>query len=84
MRDLAERPTAFLEAKIHLQNGDLMKIPLSFEYLDSFRVLAAQGLRGKRLVHALLTRDWATPPAVVELFGETADGVAVSICIPYA
>ena len=74
---------AGLVAKVHLVNGDVMEIPLSFEYLDSLRRLEEQGLKGKSLIHALLTDDWATRPAIVELVGETADGASVSISIPY-
>ena len=84
IRPAAGRITPFLVARVHLANGDRMEIPLSFNYLESLHVLKARGLTGKKLVHALLTGDWATPPAEVELLGETADGVAVRISIPYA
>jgi hypothetical protein len=73
----------FLVAKVHFVNGDVMEIPLTFGYLERVALLKDQGFEGKELVHRLLSDDWATPPATVELVGETADGAVVGLVIPY-
>lgn len=45
--------------------------------------LRESGLKGRRLVDALLTDDWGPPPTGVSLKGELADGTLVDEYLPY-
>lgn len=45
--------------------------------------LRLQGMKGKRLIHALLTDDWGPPPMSVTIHGTLADGTEVDERLPY-
>lgn len=54
------------------------------DFVDRLRAFQAEGLAGKRLIHALLGDDWGPPPRVVEISWTAKNGQQLSETIPYS
>lgn len=74
---------ASLNAKVYLVDGGLMEIPLDDDFLVRLRRLQDAGLKGKALIHELITDDWGPPPLSVVVRGIGPDGSSVELAIPY-
>ena len=53
------------------------------EFLEKLKMLEAQGLAGKNLIHELLSDDWGAPPVIITISWAGADGRRVQRKIPY-
>jgi hypothetical protein len=67
-----------------LVDGGIQDFEFGPEFLDHLRALRAEGLTGKRLIHALITDDWGPPPRMVEISGTTTKGEYVNVTIHYS
>ena len=69
---------------VRLVDGSLMQFDAALDLLERLNALQAQGLRGKQLIHQLLSDDWGPPPLFVEIVGTSHDGKQVKVQIPYS
>ncbi len=72
-----------LQLQVSLVNGDGHEFPVGEDFLLRLKELEDSGLRGKSLIHALLSDDWGAPPLFVTITGHGPDGMPVDIRIPY-
>lgn len=75
--------TTVLRVTTRHVDGSMCEFDVGQELLDALRDLQAQGLEGKRLIHQLLTDDWAAPPVLVDITGIDDAGQVVEVRIPY-
>lgn len=73
-----------ISVSIRMVDGSLSEFAADEGFLNKLYALQAQGLRGKQLIHELLSDDWGPPPRVVEIHGTLLDGKQIDIRIPYS
>ena len=67
-----------------LVDGSIEPFEFDADFLTQLSELQAQGLTGKRLIHALITDDWGAPPLYVEISGTTSAGEQVNLKLHYS
>lgn len=73
-----------ISVSIRMVDGSLSEFAADEGFLNKLHALQAQGLRGKQLIHELLSDDWGPPPCVVEIHETLLDGKQIDIRIPYS
>lgn len=68
----------------HLVDGSIQPFESGTDFLTQLSELQAQGLTGKRLIHTLITDDWAAPPLYVEISGTTDQGEPINLTLHYS
>lgn len=68
----------------NLVNGDRSEWTEPLAILAKHDRLVHEGLRGKALIHELLTDDWGPPPTRVTLSCPGVDGKSIKIEISYS
>lgn len=69
---------------VNLVNGDRSEWTEPLVILAKHDRLVHEGLKGKALIHELLTDDWGAPPTCVTLSCPGVDGKLIEIVIPYS
>ncbi len=73
-----------ISVSIRMVDGSLSEFASDESLLRKLYALQGQGLRGKQLIHQLLSDDWGPPPLVVEIYGTSSDGKQIHVRIPYS
>lgn len=68
---------------ISFADGSAQEYEADRAFLSRLLRLQEQGLKGKRLVHELISDDWGPPPRSVEILGKDESGQEFKVQIPY-
>ena len=76
--------TRLVKVEANLVDGSYMEWTVPLAILAKHDRLVHEGLKGKALIHELLTDDWGAPPTRVTLSCPGVDGKLIEIVIPYS
>jgi hypothetical protein len=68
---------------VRLVDGGLNEFEADPDFLQRMQSLELQGLKGKELIHHLITDDWGAPPIAVDISVQESDGKSFVAHIPY-
>jgi hypothetical protein len=72
-----------IRVSVHAVDGSLQEWDAPDAIVKRLRELRGDGLRGRSLIHGLLTDDWAAPPSTVTISGTLGTGEHVRYAISY-
>ena len=75
--------TRLVKVAVNLADGSYTEWTEPLAILAKHDRLVHEGLKGKALIHELLTDDWGAPPTRVTLSCPGVDGKLIEIVIPY-
>jgi hypothetical protein len=72
-----------IRVSVHAVDGSLQEWYAPDDVVDRLRTLQREGVRGRELIHKLLTDDWGVPPSTITISGTLQTGERVHFALAY-